>query len=61
MAIKRYKDWRQFYINYVDGRSENYGEPRLISVPRRTKAWKELQTIFQRSEIKSIGWRTVKI
>jgi hypothetical protein len=60
MAYKRYKDWRQFYINFEDGRTENYGKPRLLSVPRNTKAWKELRLILGNEEVKSVGWRTVK-
>jgi hypothetical protein len=60
MAIKRYLDWRQFYIIFVDGREENYGNPRMLSVPKRTNAWKELLRIRENQEVQAIGWRTVK-
>lgn len=60
MAIKRYVDWRQFYIIFVDGREENYGKPRMLSVPKRTNAWKELLRIRENQEVQAVGWRTVK-
>jgi hypothetical protein len=60
MAIKRYLDWRQFYIIFVDGREENYGKPRMLSVPKRTNAWKELLRIRENQEVQAVGWRTVK-
>jgi hypothetical protein len=60
MAIKRYKDWRQFYIIFEDGREEPYGKPRLISVPKKTKAWKELRQIAGNDDVQAVGWRTVK-
>lgn len=60
MAIKRYPDWRQFYITFKDGRTENYGKPRILSVPKKTKAWKELRQIFGNEDVESIGWKTVK-
>ena len=58
--IKRYKDWRQFYIIFEDDREENYGNPVLISIPKKTKAWKELRLIHGNSDVRAIGWRTVK-
>lgn len=60
MAIKRYKDWRQFYIIFNDGTERNYGKPRLLSVPKNTKAWKELLQISSNDDVKAVGWRTVK-
>ena len=60
MAYKRYKDWRQFYIVFEDGRTENYGNPRLLSVPNKTNTWKDLRRILGNSDVKSVGWRTVK-
>ena len=60
MAIKRYLDWRQFYIIFVDGREENYGKPRMLSVPKRTNTWKELLRIRENQEVQAVGWRTVK-
>jgi hypothetical protein len=60
MAIKRYKDWRQFYIIFRDGREENYGEPKMLSVPRRTNTWKDLLRIRENDDVKGVGWRTVK-
>jgi hypothetical protein len=60
MAIKRYKDWRQFYIIFRDGREENYGKPKMLSVPKKTNAWKELLRIRENDEVKGVGWRTVK-
>jgi hypothetical protein len=60
MAIKRYKDWRQFYIIFEDSREENYGKPRLLSDPKKTKAWKELRQIAGNDDVQSVGWRTVK-
>jgi hypothetical protein len=60
MAYKRYKDWRQFYIIFEDGRELPYGKARMISVPKNTKAWKELLQILGNEDVRSIGWRTVK-
>lgn len=58
--IKRYPDWRQFYIVFEDGREENYGKPRMLSLPKKTRAWKELLQIAGNDDVKAVGWRTVK-
>lgn len=60
IRIREY-EYRQFYINFEDGRTENYGEPRLLKSPNQTKTWKELKLISGNEEIKSVGWKTVKI
>ena len=60
MAIKRYKDWRQFYIIFTDGRAENYGKPKMLSMPRKTNTWKDLLKIRENDEVQAVGWRTVK-
>jgi hypothetical protein len=61
MAKRHYYDWRQFYICYENGSEELFDKPKFLSQPNRTKIWQHLRTQFQRnSEIKSIGWRTVK-
>ena len=49
----------QFYIKYKDGSSVNYGTPRSLKLPNRSKEWKELRRIFNtESEIECIGWKS---
>jgi hypothetical protein len=54
-------EYRQFYINFEDGSTSNFGDPKLLKYPNKSKTWKELKQISGNEEIKSVGWKTVKI
>lgn len=57
---KRVKAWVQFYIVDENGREENFGKPRFLSLPEKTNTWKELLLISGNSDVDRVGWKTVK-
>jgi hypothetical protein len=60
MPRKKEPAWFQFYIEFKNGRTENYGDPQFLKRPKYTKAWKELAQVFQRNEeIYAVGYKWI--